>query len=466
MSTSRTTASTSSRRASATTPATTRRGAPETIRIDRVLPTDDTVYPSAPVGNRHIVTFDPEDDRSGVAGVEWKLEDGVVKTTPTARITGEGEHTLSVRVQDLAGNWSAWAHHQITVVLGIDSISPTDETVIPTAWQLVAYTVTVKATDDIDGKGVDYVQWRYGVNETGQGPAGSQFTITDDGEHEIETRAIDKAGNASPWKRQTLRLDTTQPAETTVMPGRWTNASTVTLSATDATSGVANLEYKIDNGAPITAANGTTVTLPGDGTYRLSHRALDNAGQSSGWKVDEFTVDTVAPVNTSAAAPTTWQTTALALRADRHRRRVRASTTPSGACPAATSRPARPPPSRPRARRRSRRGSSTRPATCRSGARRTSASTAPSPVNTTPAVTAPWRKTNFTTTVTGTDASPGSGVARVEYKVDSGSAVTDARRSRSRPRARTSSTPASSTPPATSPTGARTRSASTRRSRR
>ena len=38
--------------------------------------------------------------------------------------------------------------------------------------------------------------------------------------------------------------------------------------------------------------------------------------------------------------------------------------------------------------------------------------------------TAPWRKTNFTTTVTGSDASPGSGVARVEYKVDSGSVVT------------------------------------------
>ena len=284
----------------------------ETIRIDRVAPTDDTVYPSAPVGNRHIVTFDPNDDRSGVAGVEWKLEDGVVKTTPTARITGEGEHTLSVRVQDLAGNWSAWTHHDITVVLGIDSISPTDETVIPSAWQLVAYKVTVNATDDIDGKGVDYVQWRYGLNQTGQGPAGSQFTITQDGEHEIETRAVDKAGNASPWKRQTLLLDTTQPVETTVMPGRWTNQNTITLRATDATSGLANLEYKIDNGAPISAPDGTVVTLPGDGTYRLAHRALDNAGQSSGWKVDEFTIDTVAPVNTSAAATTTWQTTTLA----------------------------------------------------------------------------------------------------------------------------------------------------------
>ena len=395
---------------------------PETIRIDRVVPTDDTVYPSAPVGNRHIVTFDPEDDRSGVAGIEWKLEDGVVKTTPTARITGEGEHTLSVRVQDLAGNWSAWGHHQITVVLGIDSISPTDETVIPSAWQLVAYKVTVNASDDIDGKGVDYVQWRYGLNQTGQGPAGSQFTITEDGEHEIETRAVDKAGNASPWKRQTLLLDTTQPVETTVMPGRWTNQNTITLHATDATSGLANLEYKIDNGAPISAPDGTTVTLPGDGTYRLSHRALDNAGQSSGWKVDEFTIDTVAPVNTSAAAPTTWQKTALALPltgtdaasgVDRGEWRVSGGTIQSGSTTAVTTEGAQTLETRIV-------DKAGNVSTWRSENIRIDRT---KPVNTTPVPTGPWRKTNYTATVSGTDASPGSGVARVEYKIDNGSAV-------------------------------------------
>jgi hypothetical protein len=397
----------------------------ETIRIDRVVPTDATVYPSAPVGNRHIVTFNPTDDRSGVAGVEWKLEDGVVKTTPTARITGEGEHTLSVRVQDLAGNWSAWTHHQITVVLGLDTIAPTDETVIPAAWQLVAYTVTVKAVDDEDGKGIDHVQWRYGDNKTGQGASGSQFTITEDGEHEIETRAIDKAGNASPWKRQTLRLDTTQPTETTVMPGRWTNQNTFTLRATDATSGLANLEYKIDNGAPISAADGTTVTLPGDGTYRISHRALDNAGQSSGWKIDEFTIDTVAPVNTSAAAPTLWLRTALALPltgtdnasgVDRAEWRVSGGSTQTGSTTAVTTE-----------------GTQTLETRIVDKAGNVSAWRSETiridrtkPVNTTPHPAAPWTRTSYTTTVTGTDASPGSGVARVEHKLDSGSPVASA----------------------------------------
>ena len=55
----------------------------EVIQIDRVLPTDDTTYPSASVGNRHVITFNGQDDRSGVAAVEWKLDGAAVRTNPT-----------------------------------------------------------------------------------------------------------------------------------------------------------------------------------------------------------------------------------------------------------------------------------------------------------------------------------------------------------------------------------------------
>jgi hypothetical protein len=395
----------------------------EPIRIDRVLPTDATVYPVAPVGNRHVVTFNPQDDRSGVAGVEWKLDNGSVRTTGTATITGAGPHTLSLRVRDNAGNWSAWADHAITVVLGLDTTAPDDTTVIPTPWQLVAFKVVVTATDDVDGTGVDYVQWRYGSQPAGQGPSGSEFTISADGEHDIETRAVDKAGNATPWRRQTLRLDTTQPTETSSIASGWTNHNTFTLQATDATSGIANLEYKIGNAAPVTAANGTTVTLPGDGDYRISHRALDNAGQTSGWKIDDIRVDTVAPANTSAAAPVTWQTATLALAltgtdaasgVDHAEWRVNNGTVQSGSATAVSTEGIQTLETRIV----DRAGNAS---TWRSESVRIDRT---KPVNTTPAVTAPWRKTNFTTTISGSDATPGSGVARVEYKVDNGSVVT------------------------------------------
>ena len=161
---------------------------------------------------------------------------------------------------------------------------------------------------------------------------------------------------------------------------------------------------------------------PATATYRFSHRALDIAGQSSGWKVDEFTVDTVAPVNTSAAAPTTWQKTALALPltgtdaasgVDRGEWRVSGGTIQSGSTTTVTTE-----------------GAQTLETRIVDKAGNVSIWRSENiridrtkPVNTTPVPTGPWRKANYTATVSGTDASPGSGIARVEYKLDNGSAV-------------------------------------------
>jgi hypothetical protein len=394
----------------------------ETVRIDRVLPTDGTTYPAAPVGNRHVVTFSPQDDRSGVAGVEWKLDGGSVQTTPTAQITGAGAHTLSVRVQDNAGNWSAWADHAITVQLGLDTTAPTDTTVVPATWRLGATTISVTAEDDIDGTGVDYVQWRYG-DVTDEGPSGTQITIPDDGEHEIETRAFDHAGNATSWRGQTLRVDSTPPTDTSTVATGWTNSRQFTVSATDATSGIAGIEYKIDNAAPVQVAGTTTVTLPADGNYRVRHRAIDNAGRISAWTTHEFSVDTVAPANTSAVAPNTWQTSALSLAltgtdadsgVDHAEWRVDGGDIQTGS-PALVE------------------TQGTQALETRIVDKAGNVSgwrsdpiriDTTKPVNTTAAVTAPWRKTNFTTTVTGTDATPGSGVARIEYKLDNGAITT------------------------------------------
>ncbi len=397
----------------------------ETVRIDRVLPTDGTTYPVAPVGNRHVITFSPQDDRSGVAGVEWKLDNGSVQTAPTAQITGAGGHTLSVRVQDNAGNWSTWADHAITVQLGIDTTAPTDTTVVPVPWQPGAKTITVTAEDDIDGTGIDYVQWRYGDQPTGQGPSGSSFTISEDGEHEIDTRAFDKAGNATPWRRQTLRIDSTQPTDTSTVATGWTNSRQFTVSATDATSGVLAIEYKINNDAPVQVAGTTTVTLPADGNYRVRVRVYDHAGQASGATQHEFDVDTVNPVNTSAAAPAAWQKGALSLvltgtdatpgsGVDHAEWRVDNGDTQSGTPALVTTEGVQTLETR-----------IVDKAGNASGWRsETIQIDKTKPVNTTPLPGATWRKTNLSTTITGTDATPGSGMAGIEYKLDGGNPTT------------------------------------------
>ena len=347
---------------------------------------------------------------------------------PTATITGAGAHTLKSRVQDNAGNWSDWAaplDHASTSAS--TPTAPTDTTVDPDDVALVAYTVTVTPTDDIDGTGVDYVEWRYGNQPAGQGPSGSQFTISADGEHEIETRATDNAGNATPLAPPDAADRHDAAGRHDRLAGGWTNANTLTLQ-----------RDRRDVRASPTSSTRSTTAAPdrrrqrhrrhaaGDGTYTIAPPRHSTTPASHGLEDRRRSRSTPSlPVNTSAAAPTAWQTSDALAGADRHRRRLRRRPRRVARRTTATvqTRHARRGRHRGHADARDAR-SSTRPATPRPGARRPSASTAPSRSTRRPRSTAAWRKTNFTTTVTGTDASPGSGVARVEYKVDGGRVVT------------------------------------------
>lgn len=397
----------------------------ELIQIDRVAPVDATVYPTAPVANRHLITFTTTDDRSGVAGVEWRLDGGAVKTTPSARIAGAGEHTLEVRVRDNAGNWSAWGTHTVTVVLGPDSTPPTDNTTLPTQWVTSAWTVKVEASDDIDGVGIDYVEWRLDDDEIQSGPAGSTFVVTADGVHDVDTRVWDKAGNHTDWKTQTLRVDRTKPVDETALPAGWAATRAVTLAASDVASGVDRITYDVSGAGTLTGQlgpGGGTITLPADGTYTLSYSIFDVAGQRLNRSVI-YKVDTVVPVNTSAAAPTAWQTAALSLAltgtdalsgVDHAEWRVGGGSVQTGtpAVVAAQGQQLL----ETRIVDKAGNASAWRSETVRVDTTK--------PLNTTPAVGEPWRKTTFTTTVSGSDAH--SGVARTEYRIDAGGVVTGA----------------------------------------
>lgn len=397
----------------------------ETIRIDSVKPTDTTVVPST-VGNGRKITISATDALSGPSGsVEWQLDNGAVKTSAQATITGVGPHVLRTRVQDNAGNWSAWKTFNVTVDANLpqeDSDAPVDNTVVPTAWRTGAVTITVTA-DDNGGTGVDYVDYRIDGSAITSGPSGVTFTVSEDGVHEIQTRATDHAGNVGNWRTHTLRIDKTLPVDTSGLADSWVKSRAVELSATDATSGVARIEYRINAGAvTIVTADHASFTLPGDGTFAINWRITDNAGQQTAWKLATLKVDTAVPALTSAAAPTTWQTTPLSLDitgtdvgsgVDRAEWRLGATGEIKSGTPAVVSVE----------------GAQTlltrvvdkagNESPWRSEAIRVDIT---KPTNTTAAVPAGWRKTNFATTISGSDAI--SGVLRVEWKLDTATAVT------------------------------------------
>ena len=82
-----------------------------------------------------------------------------------------------LRVKDNAGNWSPGSTTSITVVLPPDKTAPTDKTSIPTDWRTGDYTVTLAAEDDIDGVGVDYVEWRLDGGLIKKNQPGYMFNI-------------------------------------------------------------------------------------------------------------------------------------------------------------------------------------------------------------------------------------------------------------------------------------------------
>ena len=70
--------------------------------------------------------------------------------------------------------------------------------------------------------------------------------------------------------------------------GNYVDVATVTLSATDAGSGVASVEYKLDDGAWTAYTAAVAVNAPGE--HMVSYRATDAAGNVSEEGMAHFTV--------------------------------------------------------------------------------------------------------------------------------------------------------------------------------
>jgi hypothetical protein len=259
------------------------------VRIDRVNPTNTTApAPGGAVGNPYQVAVTGTDAHAGVASVEWQVDSDAVESGPSgaqATVSGHGPHTLKTRVIDGAGNASAWRTDTITIdAVSGDVTAPADTTTAaPAGWRPTAIPVTVAATDA--GSGVAELQWRVdGQPMQTSLVSNPSFSITGGGQHLLETRAIDVAGNVSNWRAQTFRIDVLVPLDTTDIPADWQPSNSFTLAATDAHSGIDAIEYTIDGGAVQQGTNGQVVTVGADGTYTVATRAIDEAGHATAFK--------------------------------------------------------------------------------------------------------------------------------------------------------------------------------------
>ncbi|MEU4561199.1 family 43 glycosylhydrolase [Actinoplanes sp. NPDC023936] len=154
--------------------------------------------------------------------------------------------------------------------------------------------VRVNASDDRGGRMT--ITTRVGSADavTTANARHADTTVTADGRHTVTATATDRAGNVSPPVTTEIGIDATNPSSTATLADR-----RVTVTATDATSGVDRVEYAIGTG-PWTAYSGP-ITPPGAGKHTVGYRAVDKAGNTGTARSIVIPADLSAPLTGNIA---------------------------------------------------------------------------------------------------------------------------------------------------------------------
>ena len=283
------------------------------------LTTPDNVPPSAPTGlaapsitmTAVGLTWTPSTDNVNVTGYDV-LRDGAVIGSPTATaFTDSGvasgqTYSYTVRARDLAGNISAEGTPLPVTTPSPDLTAPSVPANVHTVG-LAPNQVTLAwdaSTDNIGVTGYDVLRDSVVIAS----PATATYSdtaVVSNHTYSYEVRARDAALNVS---LSSTPLSVTTPGDVTApvttdntasIGNAWrTTPATVTLSATDNLSGVAQTYSTTDGSAPTTASTtGTTITITAPGTYTIRYFSVDVAGNVEAVKTagTQIRIDTTAP---------------------------------------------------------------------------------------------------------------------------------------------------------------------------
>ena len=281
--------------------------ASRTFTVDTTPP--DTAITSGPSGPTTDGTPTFEFNAAGEAGAsfECKLDnavDWVSCSSPhtTASLT-DGEHTFQVRAKDAAGNVDpSPASRTFTVA---DTTPP--DTVITSGPS--GPTSDTTPTFEFNAPGEPGASFECKLDNAVDWVSCSSPHTTAalaDGQHTIQVRAKDGAGNAdlTPASR-TFTVDTAPPdTAITSGPAGTTNDNTPTFAFTSTETG-STFECKLDNAADWTPCSGSHTTAAlADGQHTIQVRAKDGAGNTDPTPASRtFTVDATPPDTLITSGP-------------------------------------------------------------------------------------------------------------------------------------------------------------------
>jgi hypothetical protein len=240
---------------------------------------------------------------SGVAKTQYKLDDATAWSEGTGvEIAAEGAHVVRYRSLDAAGN----VEDTQFVTVKVDGTAPkVTVTGVDDAWHDGPVLAAFGAADG--GSGVAGTSYR--LDGGSWTPAGSVL-VSADGDHLLEYRAADNAGNVSEVQTARVKIDGVAPQTGCDAATGWVTNSpaTVTLSPSDTGgSGVAKTQYKVD--AAASWSEGTSVEIVGDGAHTLRYRSLDEAGNVEETQFTSVRVDATPPEASVGGVDDAWRRT-------------------------------------------------------------------------------------------------------------------------------------------------------------
>lgn len=256
------------------------------VKIDRTAPTTGiSGASSAWVNGAVAVVLTAGDNLSGIARTEYTIDGGSVQNGASFTLSTEGEHTITYRSVDKAGN----AEEFHTATVKIDKTAPTIGHLFdPASYAEAAWTNgNVEVTFTCADQG-----------GSGLADCTAPVTVSAEGEHTVPGTATDNAGNSA-TDSATVRVDKTAPSVSATASGTKNAAGwykedvEVSYSATDDRSGVASV---------------SPATVLGEGADQsASGTATDAAGNSATAGVTGINVDKTAPELTASYSDV-WST--------------------------------------------------------------------------------------------------------------------------------------------------------------
>lgn len=257
------------------------------------------------------VTFDASTSTSlnGSLEARWDWEDdGTWDTAWSPALTAqhayatEGSYTIRLEVRDMAGFTD-----NATVTVPVDGTAPTTNASLAgssgnAGWYRSAVTVTLSGSDPLSG----VAEISYRLDGGSWLVYASPVSVAGDGSHTLDFASTDRAGNVEAPKSVSFQVDATPPSTAHTLEGTlgggtyYVSDVTVTLNASDATSGLATTRYRVDGGSWL--PYGSPFAVSGNGSHLVEYGSTDVAGNAEATRSASIQIGAVASAPPTSSA--------------------------------------------------------------------------------------------------------------------------------------------------------------------